>query len=397
MLLLQEYPDIENILNKSPEGVIIFGGSRAGLYTLKALKKLEISCLCIIDNDSSKHASDYYGVEVTSPAAGRAKFGDVTILVSTMSFQELTTIKTSLNKIGFSRCHYIVPDVFDFYIKNFTRRKFDFKTYRAHKKKFYNRSAMDRDHSLSPSMTVMINEKCNLNCSDCAALVPLNQNPETFSVETIIKSLQSYCGAFDFVYRVCIMGGEPFLHKDIHVILESLRDLDNVLFIDIATNGTVVPQKKTMDLIDQLGATIEISDYGRVSRKMPELIAECEKRNIVHFIQKYESWMSIGDVYSRERDETEKMETFLKCTGSIGITNHIVGEKLSRCIFSAMAGKLKLIPQPSSDYVKLNNRSKDTMMKIRELTFRNTYLEACNYCLANDRQPVKPGLQIAKM
>ena len=70
MLLLQEYPDIENILNKSPEGVIIFGGSRAGLYTLKVLKKLEIPCLCIIDNDSSKHASDYYGVEVTSPAAG---------------------------------------------------------------------------------------------------------------------------------------------------------------------------------------------------------------------------------------------------------------------------------------------------------------------------------------
>jgi organic radical activating enzyme len=129
----------------------------------------------------------------------------------------------------------------------------------------------------------MINEKCNLNCSDCAALVPLNQNPETFSVETIIKSLQAYCGAFDFVYRICIMGGEPFLHKDIHSILESLRDLENVLFIDIATNGTVVPQKKTMDLIDQLGATIEISDYGAVSRKMPELIAECEKRNIVHF------------------------------------------------------------------------------------------------------------------
>jgi hypothetical protein len=397
MLLLQEYPDIENILNKSPEGVIIFGGSRAGLYTLKALKKLEIPCLCIIDNDSSKHAGDYYGVEVTSPAAGRAKFGDVTILVSTMSFQELTAIKTSLTKIGFSKCHYIVPDVFDFYIKNLTRRKFNFKTYRAHKNKFFNRSAMDRDHSLSPSMTVLINEKCNLNCSDCAALVPLNQNPETFSVETIIKSLQSYCGAFDFVYRVCIMGGEPFLHKDIHIILESLRDLDNVLFIDIATNGTVVPQKKTMDLIDQLGATIEISDYGDVSRKMPELIAECEKRNIVHFIQKYDTWMSIGGIYSRERDEIEMMETFLKCTSSIGITNHIVGEKLSRCIFSAMAGKLKLIPQPTSDYVNINNRSKDTIIKIRELTFRNTYLEACNYCLANDRQPVKPGLQIAKM
>jgi hypothetical protein len=152
-----------------------------------------------------------------------------------------------------------------------------------------------------------------------------------------------------------------------------------------------------MDLIDQLGATIEISDYGEVSRKMPELIAECEKRNIVHFIQKYDSWMSVGGIYSRERDEVENMETFLKCTSSIGITNHIVGEKLSRCIFSAMAGKLKLIPQSASDYVELTNRGKDTVMKIRDLTFRNTYLDACNYCLANDRQPVKAGLQITKI
>ena len=91
------------------------------------------------------------------------------------------------------------------------------------------------------------------------------------------------------------------------------------------------------------------------------------------------------------------METFLKCTSNVGITNHIVAHMLSRCIFSAMAGKLKLIPQPTSDYVELTNRSEDTVMKIRDLTFRNTYLDACNYCLANDRQPVKAGLQIAKI
>jgi len=134
-----------------------------------------------------------------------------------------------------------------------------------------------------------------------------------------------------------------------------------------------------------------------VSRKMPELIAECEKRNIVHFIQKYDSWMSIGGTYSRERDEIEKMDTFHKCTSSIGVTNHIVGRKLSRCIFSAMAGKLKLIPQPHTDYVELIDVNTNTFSKIRELTFRSTYLEACNYCLGNDRQPVKAGLQIIKI
>jgi len=120
MLLLPEYPNLENIFKESPEGVIIFGGSRAGLYTLKVLKKLDVKCLCIIDNDVSKHSTNYYGVEVVSPTAACAKYGDATVLVSTMSFQELTAIKKSLNKLGFSKCHYLVPDIFDFYIKNLT-------------------------------------------------------------------------------------------------------------------------------------------------------------------------------------------------------------------------------------------------------------------------------------
>ena len=47
-MLLPEYPDIENTLNESSEGVIIFGGSQAGFYTLKMLKKLKVPFLCII-------------------------------------------------------------------------------------------------------------------------------------------------------------------------------------------------------------------------------------------------------------------------------------------------------------------------------------------------------------
>ena len=394
MFTLAEYPHIQRILDESNDGVIIFGASRAGLYALKVLKYLNIKCLCIIDNDFTKLSNEYYGVEVLSPLEGFKKYGNVLVLISVMSFGELTAIKDSLKKINYSNLHYVVPEVFDFYIKYLTKRKFNFTTYRKNKSKFFHRLAMDKDQKLSPSITIMINEKCNLNCSDCAALVPLNKDPESFNIETIIKSLKSYCGAFDFVYRICIMGGEPFLHKDINLILESFLELDNVLFIDIATNGTVVPQTRTMNLLDQLGATIEISDYGDVSRKMNELIIECQQLDIVHFIQKYESWMTIGGFFSRDRDEINKMETFLKCTSNVGITNHIVAHMLSRCIFSAMAGKLKLIPQANTDYVDLTHANEETFKKIRDLTFRSTYLEACNFCLANDRFPVKAGIQL---
>jgi hypothetical protein len=64
MLQLSEYPEFQQIIRQSPRGIIIFGGSRAGLYTLKVLKHLNINCLCIIDNDIFIEVEGYtYGFE----------------------------------------------------------------------------------------------------------------------------------------------------------------------------------------------------------------------------------------------------------------------------------------------------------------------------------------------
>jgi len=310
-----------------------------------------------------------------------------------MSYTDLTEIKKSLSKAGFRNSEYAMHEIFDYYINNLTKRNFNRSLYRQKQYCFYDREAMSRDQTISPSVTILVNERCNLKCQDCAAFVPLNKDPVTYSSDTIIKALQIYCKSFDFVYRVCIMGGEPLLHREINRILEAVMKLDNVLFIDIATNGTILPQGRTLDLINDLGATFEISDYGDVSRKMPQIIEMCQQRNMVHFIQRYDFWATIGPSIDRKRDFFNRAETFIKCTKNIGITNHIVGENLSRCIYSAMTSRLKLVPQFNDDHVNLFGEEEGLVQRIRALTFRSDPLETCNYCLGTERELIKPGLQ----
>jgi len=392
---LENYYEIKKILNNN-KPLLLFGASRAGLYTLKVFKNLGISVAAFIDNDQSKLSDNYYGIPVLSPDVAKNTYGELPVVICMMTYVDLMYIKSELKKHGFKETIFITNEIFDFYITNLTKRTFNNKLYREKQFNFYNRMAMERDQSISPSVTILINERCNLNCQDCAAFVPLNNDPKTYDSKTIITALKNYCKSFDFVYRICIMGGEPFLHKEINKILEAVLELDNVLFIDIATNGTILPQQRTMNLIDDLGATLEISDYGDVSRKMPEIIEECQKRNIIHFIQKYEFWGTIGEVRDRSRDFLNSTETFLKCTANIGITNHIVGENLSRCIFSAMSSRLKLTPEFSGDQINLCKHIENFTEKVRNFTFRSKPLDACNYCLANEREPIRAGIQLVR-
>ena len=127
-----------------------------------------------------------------------------------------------------------------------------------------NHIGLSRNDKLSETLTCIITERCNLSCQNCTVFVPQNKNPRTFDAEAIIDSVKSYAKCFDFVYRVCLMGGEPFLHKDFAHIAGEIAKIDNILFIDI-----VPPIGSTGYYagLQRKWAGVEVSDYGLTSRK----------------------------------------------------------------------------------------------------------------------------------
>jgi molybdenum cofactor biosynthesis enzyme MoaA len=193
------------------------------------------------------------------------------------------------------------------------------------------------------------------------------------------------------------MGGEPLLHKQINSIIDELCKIDNLLFVDMATNGTIVPNAATMDAIKNNGVCLEVSDYGENSWKMKELNEACDQRGVLRFHQKFEYWTKAEIVRKHERSEAELNAHFVNCITSPGVTNHIINGTLYRCLYSGMASRLSLAPIAEDDYVNLNfapnSLTSEKIDAVNKLTYRSSPLLTCSHC-NNGKTKVEPGLQL---
>jgi hypothetical protein len=185
--------------------------------------------------------------------------------------------------------------------------------------------------------------------------------------------------------------------KDIIPILDKLSTIPNLLFIDIATNGTVIPNGKTLDAVRRAGSCIEVSDYGIASRKMGKLFADCSEKGVLYFHQKFTNWASMGEVKDYQRSDEMLHSHFMDCIQG-PTTNHIIDGHLYRCLPSGMSSKLSLYPKAGSDFVDLldsNSTHRELTAKIKLLTFRTKPLAACKYC-SNGAFDVPAGIQIIR-
>ena len=146
----------------------------------------------------------------------------------------------------------------------------------------------------SPTLSCVLTEKCTLNCADCGAFVPDIDDPRTFSADQIVSDITNYCRAFDVVHHVALQGGEPLVHKDLEQVIEGVAAIPNLLFIDIVTNGTMVPRDPLISTLSKNGVAIWVSDYGSFSPKKYELARRCETHGVFHdcYTHVDRSWLS---------------------------------------------------------------------------------------------------------
>lgn len=393
---------LRNRFAQQTSPVLIYGASRAGLYHKHVFDELGVSVAGFIDSDPAKIGTVYLGCDVYSMNDAMAKFASSPVFVALMDASSVMDIQQTLRAHPASagrEIGYLTPDIVFAFLHLFSARQLNEEKFNQYKFELFNKNGLLRNQSLSPSFTLVVTEKCNLSCENCAAFVPQNDNPKTFSADDLIESVKSICASFEFVYRVCIMGGEPFIHKELAKIIESISAIDNLLFIDIATNGTVVPPPRALDVIKRFGVGVEVSDYGVTSRKMKEVFELCEEKGIIFYHQNYGSiqWGELGLIPQQKRSDADNSMHFLQCLEGLGTRNHVVDGKLHRCLFSAMVTRLGYIPDDPSDYVDMTGRSTNQLDEaVRELTFRTKPLSACDYCKGPGRVTVPAGIQTIK-
>jgi len=247
----------------------------------------------------------------------------------------------------------------------------------------------------------MITEKCSLNCQDCGAFVPETENPETFSIDSIVDDIKKYCKAFDIVHHIALQGGEPFLHPQLEELCEKVAEIPNLIFIDFVTNGTAVPAERKLKKIAKNGCTVLISDYGTASTKIGKLTAVLNKHQINYDYYRYDEntlWGKQTPIFPRKRSEQKNTAFFQECISNKFLCVQIKRGEVHRCSFSNNASQLKLIPEFEGDFVKLNSEmpEKELSKKIQEMATRDYALNACDYCPSGERKMVAAGIQVPR-
>jgi len=388
---------IEDIKNNN-KSATIFGVSRGGWYIMKVLEYYKVPIKNFIDNDTKKHGS-YMGYDALLPTKSDSSILDTVVFLGILNRKNTPSIISQLNSYGYQSVHNLMDAFLFIYFTKVVTRNVDKEVYAQAISLLYNDD--EDSYTASPTLSYMITEKCSLNCQDCGAFVPETDNPETFTVDSIVNDIKKYCKAFDVVHHIALQGGEPFLHPQLEELCEKVAEIPNLIFIDFVTNGTVVPVERKLKKIAENGCTVLISDYGTASTKIDKLTLALNKHQINHDYYRYDEntlWGKQTPIFPRERSEEKNTEFFQECISNKFLCVQIKNGEAHRCSFSNNASHLGLIPTFEDDFVRLNDEWTEDEMKnkIQKMVTRNSSLKACDYCPSMERKMVSAGVQIPR-
>ena len=133
------------------------------------------------------------------------------------------------------------------------------------------------------SLDLVVTERCTLKCQDCSNLMQYYKSPVNADIDLMINSMIKLFDVGATIGELRIIGGEPFVNRDIDKLLRFLNDSqENHGKTIVYTNGTIIPSKSTTELLKNLNAFIDISNYGELSRRYEELVSHLDKNNINH-------------------------------------------------------------------------------------------------------------------
>jgi organic radical activating enzyme len=238
---------------------------------------------------------------------------------------------------------------------------------------------------------LVITTKCSLRCKHCAHLIPYylawnnGRDEKNLNTAELLKTIDHFFNAVDQVGVFRVLGGEPLLHPEMHIIVEKLKTIDKYQRLEVVTNGTIVPKGANLAcLIPQKGKdttipVVRISNYGANSTRKEELLQCLESNSICYTIHDCmkNKWGDLGSPFSRvERNEKELYECYAKCTAK---TIQLIFEnKLFVCGRQPHLIKMGFSSQEDF-FVDLESSAHSIRGRIKRLKSLK-FLEACHFC-----------------
>lgn len=160
-------------------------------------------------------------------------------------------------------------------------------------KSFWVRECLDLSewgNMIMPHVELHISDKCNLNCKGCTHFSPLFDEVGAI-FEKKLDDISELKRLFPDIFRIDILGGEPLLNPELSKYVIELRKELPSTFIQIYTNGLLLPglADDVLETIYKYNVGISISEYYPTHLIMDKIIDRLNLFHIRYRIARYDS------------------------------------------------------------------------------------------------------------
>lgn len=276
-------------------------------------------------------------------------------------------------------------EIFDEYLRqNSSKSMLDKSNYKMRYNKFFG---------------YILSNICTLKCKHCCEMVPYYKTKEFVQPETIIKNCTKVADATGFTMYIELIGGEPFLHPNIAYILDALLQINDVGYIKVFTNGTVVPNDKLLKVLKNPRIVIVWSNYldtldGILLQKVNETRNVFQRENIDYIYSTSKTWLDFSSFDYVEKSEEDLNRDFEDCF--IANCHRLYEGVLYRCPHQYAAMRLNKLEILENNCVDIEKSDSLEALSEQLFEFKNlNYVDACRYCVVPYKaQEVPAGEQL---
>lgn len=380
------------VLKDTTLPIIIFGSSSVGQAIYYECKNNGIDIECFCDNSTSKIGTTKLGLNIVHPNDLKDKYSDVVFIISVADIKDIVL---QLGQLGYD--NFIAGGLL---LKEFDINKYHFDStyeymdYAISTAVLCHEGYINKDKLYLRSIDIIITEKCSLKCEGCSNLSQYFETPQNDDINLLLEYIDKICEHIDDINEFRVIGGEPFMNNDIHLVIEKLISKQNVRKIVIFTNGTILPKKHQIPVLQEDKVLFVITDYGHLSKNTDTLEQLCIDNHIGYYREAVGGWTDCAVISEHSRTIEEQQDVFKRCCAKNLIT--LSQGKLFRCPFIANAYRLNAMPKATDDYVDVMADDPKTKEKISNFLLEITYLPGCDFCKGRflDDEVIEPAIQL---
>ena len=365
-------------LKNSDAAVIIFGKGKLGNYIQSLCERHGVKISAFCDNSPEKQGKTVEGVPIFDIGTVFDNFKKIIFIVGvTYSVEEISDRIKTYDNGRLVECLYAdqffdINDIADWDFDS--RWKLEAAWY-IHG--WYRKGGM----LYLKSLDYVITERCSLKCRECGSLMPFYERPNNFPLEDMKREIDRIADIYDVIFDLRILGGEPLLHPALPEFINYAGAQSKIMRIGIYTNGTIVPSDKLMEVSKASGITrFSISNYGKKSRRLKDVISKCELYGIEYELKDTKWWSRTLPIAKRHRSAEAIKKLYDDCCVKECIT--LLKGRLYRCPFIANGLNLHALPEEPNNVVDIfmpvpNEQLKQT---IQNVIHDREYFSLCDYC-----------------